>query len=158
MTIPPTTTPRKTINIGSMSEVSAETVALALDVVEFGDLVHHAVDVARRLTRLDHVFHHRREKCVGGENFRNLAALADVPGDFIARVLDLGLAARRGDDLERPQDRHARADQGRVGAAEAGERDLVNQAAEDGGLDEEFILRRRPFGVAMNFIRSNQRP
>src|SRR5208337_1984055 len=95
---------------------------------------------AGRLAGLDHVLHHRREELVRRKDLRHLAALADVLGYLLARVLDLHLVARRGHDLERPKDGHARADERRVGPAEARERDLVDQVAEYRGLDEEMVL------------------
>ena len=61
-------------------------------------------------------------------------------GDLGASVLDLALAAGGGDDFQGAQDGHAGAHQGRVGAAEAGERNLVHEIAEDGRLHEEVVL------------------
>src|SRR4051812_38815223 len=66
--------------------------------------------------------------------------------DLFAGILNLRLAAGGGNDLERPQDRHAGADERGVGAAETGERDLVHEISEDRRLDEEVVLRAATIG------------
>src|SRR5690606_37278969 len=82
----------------------------------------------------------------------NLAAWADVAGDLGAGVLNLDLVAGGGHDFERAQDRHAGADQGRVGAAEAGERNLVDEAAKDGRADDALILHPATVGSGHEFF------
>jgi hypothetical protein len=137
MTMPPTTTPRKHDQDRLDQRSERRDRRIALHVVEIGDLVHHAVDVAGRLTRLHHVLHHRREERIGREHFGNLAALTDVLGDFFAGVSICTCRSPR----RRSRgcaDRHARTDQRRIGAAETGERDLVDQVAENRGLHEEL--------------------
>ena len=86
------------------------------------------------------MFHHGREKGIDGHDVGDLAALADVLGDLGAGVLDLAFAAGGGHDLKGAEDGHAGTHECGIGAAEAGERDLVDEVAEDGRLDEKHVL------------------
>ncbi len=60
MTMPPTMMPRNTMRLDQGGECGNR--GVALDVVEVGNLVHHAVDITRGLAGLHHVLHHGREE------------------------------------------------------------------------------------------------
>ena len=73
-----------------------------------------------------------------------MATLADVLRYFDAGILDLHAPTGIRDDFERAQDRNARPDQGRVGAAKTRQRNLVDERAEDWGFDDRFIFDSPP--------------
>ena len=97
------------------------------------------------------MFHHWRKEGIDRQHLGNLAALADVLGDFGACVLDLHFAAGAGHNLQGPQDGYARPDERGIGAAEAGQRDLVDEVAEDRRPDEQVVLHPAALGRGDEF-------
>src|SRR6266545_3416325 len=101
-----------------------------LVLVEVGDLAEHLLELSGLLADLDHVADHRREDGVVDERLRDRHSLVHPRANVGKRLFDDPIAGRLARDLERFDDVHARGDERRQRAREAGDRDLEHDAAD----------------------------
>ena len=94
-------------------------------IVEIGDFIHHAIDIAGLLPGLTHVFYHWREEGNASDGLRNLTAFGYRLGNSFAGVFDLRSTTTSGNDFQTTKDGNTTLEQCRVGAAKARKGDFL---------------------------------
>ena len=139
MTMPPTTTPRNTINNGSIKRGQPVQRRFDFLIQKIGHPFQHVVNFAGLLSGGEHADDHDRENGMLGQRGGNALAAFDVHRGGFEGVFHDDVADGVLHDGEHLQNRHAAAHQRGHGAGEARQADFMGDDAEDGQLD--------PFGV-----------
>ncbi len=108
-------------------------------VVAVRDGVQHVLDLAGLFARGDYAHHDDGHVGLAREGHVELVALLDLLAGVEDGLLEHVVAERAGDDLEGLEDRHARVRHLCEEAAEAADRALQVQLAEDGHLQLELV-------------------
>ena len=133
MTMPPTTTPRNTIRIGSIRAVRPGEGRLDFLIEEVRDALEHVVDFAGLFAGGDHADNHAGKDRVLAERGGNALTAFDIQRGRSDGFLHNHIADGLGHDLQHLEDGHAAADQGGQGAGEARQADLVGDGRRRSG-------------------------
>ncbi len=133
----PTMVPSMTIMMGSIRLLSALTVDLAL--VELGDFHQHQLQLAGFLSGSDHLQHDAREQAGLGHRDFQRTPRADLVADIQNRVAVDPVAGGLGHRLQGVHQRHAGAEHGGQGPAEARHHGFLDQRPEHGQLQGDPV-------------------
>ena len=115
-------------------------------IVEIGDFIHHAIDIAGLLPGLTHVFYHWREEGNASDGFRDLSTFRNRFRDSAAGIFDLSSAATGGNDFETTKNWNPASKQGRISAAKARKGDLLQEISKNRNSEKEIVLEASSFG------------
>jgi hypothetical protein len=126
--------------------------------VEVGDLAEHGVERARLLADADHLRDHVGEDLRSLQGLDHRLAALDPVAHLPDRVFEDDVAGGAGRDLQGLEDGHARREQRRERAREARDRNLAQDAAEDGQLEHERVEQPAPLRRAVVELDADDRP